>query len=109
MSPTIPERTATAADLADHAARARRALDGQQRPRTLHAIAEQAVKLTHCPHCSAVPGRVCKRGGGYHVARFAAAVERGTMTSAEFEGILDELGAFRSNTVVYDVKPAGAR
>lgn len=108
MTTIQPHRTATPEELADHAARVDRALDGQQRPRTLHAICEQAVKLTHCPHCCKVPGQACKRGGGFHVARFAAAVERGTMTSAEFEGILDELGAFRSGTVIYDVKPGGA-
>ena len=52
MNRTVPpERTVTAAELADHAARAERALAGRQLPRTIHALREQGARLVQCPVC----------------------------------------------------------
>ena len=110
MTGGIPrERTATAAELADEAARAERARTGRQRPRTLHTLCEQAAVLVLCGQCWAPRGTPCSRGlrtthavlgpPGYHVTRFAEARRRGLITEAELTSVLGRAG---SATIIGD-------
>ena len=101
--PHPPERTATVAERADHSARTERACTGQQRPRTLHALCEQAAVLVPCGHCWARPGAACVTGpAGYHLARFGRARRRGLLTEAELAAVLDKAGVFTNATVIRD-------
>jgi hypothetical protein len=104
MPPTIPERTATAAELADHDARAERALTGQQLPRTMHALCEQAVRLVNCPQCWARPGSPCTITGvpGYHLARWGRAERRGLITRAELAGVVAGLDVIALHVIIRD-------
>jgi hypothetical protein len=103
MSTTIPrERTATAGELADEAARAERARTGQPLPRTLHALCEQAARLVNCGHCWARPGTPCEAPDGYHLARVARATRRGLMTVAEFATVTAPLDVFTDGTLIRD-------
>jgi hypothetical protein len=103
MKTTIPcERTATAAELADEAARAERARTGQQLPRTLHALCEQAARLVNCGHCWARPGTPCDGLDGWHLARFARARKRGLLTAAEFASVTEGLDVFTGGTLIRD-------
>lgn len=103
MSDTMPYRTATAAELADHAARTERARTGRQLPRTLHALCEQSGRLVDCGHCWARPGTPCVSGpDGYHLARFARAYRRGLLTGPEFTGLIADGDVFTGATVIRD-------
>ena len=109
MHDTIPlERTATAAELADEADRAERARAGQQRPRTLHALCEQAAVLVPCGQCWAPRGTPCSRGAsgpGYHVARFAWARRRGLLAEAELADVFEAADVIANDTIVRDGTP----
>jgi hypothetical protein len=75
-------------------------------PRTLHAICELA-RLAACGVCQAgAPTQPCVCSGsgpdGLHVARFAAALHRGLITSADFAAVIDAAGVFTNATIVYD-------
>jgi hypothetical protein len=109
MTDTVPtERTATAAELADLAARNERAEAGRTLPRTRHALCEQGAVMVPCPHCWARRGTPCVTGlgisgpVGYHVARFGRARRRGLLTEAELAALLDSLDAFTTETIVQD-------
>jgi hypothetical protein len=104
-----PERTATAAVLADEAARIERALSGQQRPRTLHAMIAQGPVLLACGHCGTAPGRPCTRSGGCHLARFQDAERRGLITRAELVRVVGDLVVIAAGAVVRDPGPAITR
>lgn|SRR5487761_618160 len=102
-----PERTATAAELADHAARMERARTGQLLPRTLHALCEQAAIRVPCGQCWFAPGTPCASdasGPGYHLARFARGRRRGLITEAELAAVLDEAGVITLATIVRDAR-----
>jgi len=106
---TIPQppegRTLTTAGRADHDARIERARTGRQLPRTLHALCEQAARLTRCGSCGQKPGRACTdvRGvDGFHLARFARARASGLITSAEFASVIADADVFTGSTVVLD-------
>ena len=99
---TLPERTATPAELDDVAARIERARTGQQLPRTLHALCEQAARLVNCGHCWARPGTPCVAPGGYHLARFARASVRGLMAADEFAVVLGGRDVFDGGTLIVD-------
>jgi hypothetical protein len=96
------ERTATPAELADESARATRARAGRQRPRTLHALIEQAARLLPCEHCGGRPGNACDGADGYHLARLAEARRRGLITAPEMDAILDAAGVITNGTVIRD-------
>lgn len=104
MQETIPrERTAAAAELADEAARSGRARTGQQLPRTLHALCEQAARLVNCGHCWTGPGTPCDSPDGYHLARFARARRRGLLTVPEMSAVLMAAGpVFTDATIIRD-------
>jgi hypothetical protein len=103
MKTTIPrERIATAAELADEAARTEQALTGAQLPRTLHALCEQGARLANCGECWQKPGTPCDGPDGYHLARFARARKRGLLTEAEFASVTEGLDVFTSATVIRD-------
>lgn len=103
MTNTIPrERAATAAELADEAARAERARTGRQHRRTLHALCEQAARMVECRYCGARPGTQCTRRGGYHLARFVRAFIQGRMAADEFAVVLGGLDVFTEATVIRD-------
>ena len=99
-----PERTASPAELADETARIERAQAGQPRPRTMHALCEQAARLVNCGHCWARPGTPCVSGpDGYHLARFGRARRRGLLTGAELDTVLDAAGpVLTAGTIVRD-------
>ena len=85
---TMPERTATPAELCDEITRAERARTGQQLPRTLHALCEQAARLVVCTHCGARPGMLCDGLDGYHLARFVTAFTQRLITPAEAADVI---------------------
>ncbi len=102
---TAPERTATAAELADEAARIERALTGRQLARTLHALCEQSARLVPCEECGAPSAMPCGRRPvpGSHLARFAAAYRRGLLTDAEMDTVLHAAGpVFTSHSLIRD-------
>jgi hypothetical protein len=103
--PQPPERTATAAELADHAARTERALAGRPLPRTLHALIEQAARLVPCGLCWQCPGRACDGRDGFHLARFCRARRRGLITADEMASVLAGYEVFSGATIVRDVTP----
>lgn len=98
---TLPERTATAAELAADAARIERARTGHAR-RTLHALCEQAARLVNCGYCGARPGTPCVAPRGYHLARFARACLQDLMAVEEFTVALGGLDVFTGSTVIWD-------
>jgi len=102
-------RVLTELERADEAARIKRALSGQLRPRTLYALCEQGPRLIQCPHCGQKPGRACTDAGGqdgYHLARFAQARRRGLITADEMTAMLAAAGdVFTAATIIR----AGAR
>jgi len=104
MAPTIPHRTATPDELADHDARVERALTGQQLPRTLHALCEQGARLVNCGQCWAPPGRPCTVSGvpGYHLARWQRAERRGLITRAELAAVVATLEVIAPQVIVRD-------
>jgi hypothetical protein len=86
MTDTIPrpERKLTEAERAEEDARTGRALAGQPRPRTLHALCEQSARLVRCGQCGQKPGRACSDAGGvdgYHLDRFLRAIDRELITA----------------------------
>ncbi len=100
-----PGRTATPAELCDEIIRAERALTGRQRPRTLHALCEQAARLIRCGQCGQKRGRACSDAGGldcFHLGRFAQAVVRDLMTAAEFARVIEDLDVFTAATIIRD-------
>jgi hypothetical protein len=97
-----PERKLTELERADEAARIARALIGQLRPRTLHAICEQSARLIPCTYCGARAGSACRRQGGYHLARFVRAYVTGRITSAEWPTVLGDLDVFTNATIIRD-------
>jgi hypothetical protein len=99
---TTRERTATPAELADEVSRIERALTGQQRPRTLHALCEQAARLTDCEHCGARPGSACRGRAGFHLDRFITAAVQGLMVADEFATVLSGLDVFTGATLIRD-------
>lgn len=107
MTTTIPrpERKLTEAERADETARIERALTGQQRPRTLHALCEQAVRPLRCLHCGQKPGRACTDAGGadgYHFSRFIRAYVEGRLVADEFAVVLGDLDVFTNATIIRD-------
>ena len=105
MTNTIAqERRLTEAERADEDARIERALTGQLRGRTLHAICEQSARLIECQHCGARPGKVCRRGGGYHLARFVRAYVRGLIIMDEMVTVLGGLDVFTAATIIRDAR-----
>ncbi len=113
MNDTVDEsRQLTELERADHAARMERARSNQQRPRTLHALCEQAAVLVPCGQCWAPRGTACSQGAagpGYHVERFARARRRGLLTVTELAAVLDEAGVFTNATIVRDAGPGTSR
>lgn len=97
-----PERIATAAELAGHAARMERARTGRQLPRTAHALTMQGSRLTPCGHCGARPGFPCSPDGD-HLARFVGAQERGLLTRAELAAVAAALDVIAWHVVVRGV------
>jgi hypothetical protein len=101
-----PERVLTELERADEAARLQRARSGQLRPRTLHALCQQAARLLQCPGCGQKPGRACADAGGqdgYHLARFAQARRRGLLTADEMAMVLAAAGdVFTNATTIQD-------
>ena len=79
-----------------------RARTGQLRPRTLHALCEQAARLIPCTYCGARPGSVCTSPDGYHLRRFVGAIGRGLMTVGELPTVLGDLDVFTAGTVIRD-------
>jgi len=82
-------------------------------PRSLHVICE-LTRLAACGYCAATtphwPCVSCGAGpDGLHVARFAAALRRGLITSADFAAVIETAGAFTNGTVVYDQILGGGR
>ena len=111
MHDTIPQspegRPPTAAQLADEDARLDRALTGQQRPRTLHALIEQGARLVPCGHCWQRGGRPCTVSGpdGYHLARFMRAERRGLLTRVELARVVAGFTVIAPHIMVLDVTP----
>lgn len=100
-----PERKLSETERADEAARAERALAGQQRPRTLHAIIEQAARLVNCGQCWARPGTPCDGADGYHVARFCRASRKGLLTGQDMATVLAAAGdVFTNATIIRDAR-----
>jgi hypothetical protein len=99
-----PERTATPAELCDESARIERALSGQQKPRTLHALIEQGARLVPCGHCGRGPGVFCLAPYGcYHLARFAEGRHRGLITANEMATVIQTAGdVFTAATLIRD-------
>jgi hypothetical protein len=96
-----PERKLTELERADEAARMARALIGQLRPRTLHAICEQSARLIPCPHCGARHSRTCP--GGYHLARFVEAYVAQLVTAEEMARVIQAAGdVFTLATIIRD-------
>lgn len=104
MNNRMPERTATAAELADETARIQRALTGQQLPRTLHALVEQGARLVHCGQCWQRPGEPCTISGapGYHLARWQRAERRGLITRAELARVVAGLEVIAPHVIIRD-------
>jgi len=103
MTETVPtERTATAAELADEAARIDRARTGTQLPRTLHALCQQGARLLPCPQCWQRPARPCTVSGtpGDHLARYQEALRRGLITSGELASVISELPVVAPHVIV---------
>ena len=98
MTNTMPERTATPAELCGEISRA----GGQRRPRTLHALCEQAARLIGCPQCGARPGRVCHGRDGYCLGRFVQAYVQGLMVADEWATVLGGLDVFTNATIIRD-------
>lgn len=73
-----------------------------ERPRTLHALCEQAARLIDCQHCGTMAGRPCRRPGGYHLHRFVRAYVRGLVRPEEFTVILSGLDVFTVASIVRD-------
>jgi hypothetical protein len=107
MHDRIPERTATAAELADETARIERARTGQQLPRTLHALCQQGARLVPCGQCWQRPGRPCTRyyPPGDHLARYLRAERRGLITRAELAGVIVGLDVIAAHVIIPDVTP----
>lgn len=104
-----PERTATAAELADESARLERARSGQPLPRTLHALIEEGPRLLPCGHCGTRPPSPCTRDSGYHLARFQDAGRRGLITRAELVRVVADLVVIAPGALVRDPGPAITR
>jgi hypothetical protein len=105
MNRTVPpERTVTAAELADHAARAERALAGRQLPRTIHALREQGARLVQCPVCWQRPGLRCTRfyPPGDHLGRYQRAERQGLITRAELGSVVAALEVIAAHVIIRD-------
>jgi hypothetical protein len=94
MADTIPhprERTATAAELADEAARLERARAAACEPLP---EACSGARLLDCPQCSARHPAPCTLTGrpGFCLARIAAARAAGLISAAAMEAALDAAG-----------------
>jgi len=100
----LPERTATEAELDDHADRTDRALTGRQLPRTVHALGRQGARLVPCGHCGRRPGTGCS-DRGEHLARFVAAQERGLITRTELASVAAVLDVIAWHVIVPDAAP----
>jgi hypothetical protein len=87
--------------------RMERALTGQQRPRTLHALIEQGARLVPCGHCWQRGGRPCTVSGpdGYHLARFMRAERRGLLTRVELARVVAGFTVIAPHIMVLDVTP----
>ena len=105
MHDRIPERTATAAELAEETVRIERALAGRMLPRTLHALIQQGAAMVPCGVCWQDRGRACDGRNGYHLARFERAHRRGLITRAELVGVVDGLDVIAERALVLDVTP----
>jgi hypothetical protein len=93
----------TELERADEAVRMERARTGQMRPRTLHALCEQAARLIPCEHCGQRPSRACQRPAGFHLARFAQARRRGLLTADEMAMVIWAAGdVFTAATIIRD-------
>ena len=105
MHNRIPERTATAAQLADETARIERAQAGKELPRTPHALAEQGALLVNCGVCWQRPGRPCTRfyPPGNHLGRYMRAERRGLITRAELAGVVAGLDVVADHVIIPDV------
>ena len=106
MDTIAQERKLTELERAGEAARAGRALAGQLRPRTLHALCEQSARLVRCGQCGQKPGRACTDAGGvdgYHLARFVAGIDRQLITTEEIAvTALGDVDVFTLATVIRD-------
>ena len=105
MNRTVPpERTVTAAELADHAARAERALAGRQLPRTIQALREQGARLVQCPVCWQRPGLRCTRfyPPGDHLGRYQRAERQGLITRAELGSVVAALEVIAAHVIIRD-------
>jgi hypothetical protein len=103
MEDTVNQpRKLTEAERADEAARIERALSGQQRPRSLQAIIEQAARLVNCGQCWARPGTPCDGADGYHVARFCRASRKGLLTGQDMATVFETAGVFTNATIIRD-------
>jgi hypothetical protein len=91
--------------------RMERALTGQQRPRTLHALCQQGARLVNCGECWQRPGRPCTVSGpdGYHLGRFMRAERRGLITRAELARVVSGFVVIGSHVIVLDVAPEPIR
>ena len=96
---------ATPAELCDEISRADRARTGQQQPRTLHALCEQAARLIECPQCGARSGRVCRAVDGDRLGRFVRAAVEGLMVADEFATVLGGLDVFTNATIICEWWP----
>ena len=83
------------------------------RPQTMHAICE-LTRLASCDYCQASGlDQPCAGSGsrpdGFHIARFAAAYQRGLITAADFTAITRATGLFGNATLIYDDTLGGGR
>jgi hypothetical protein len=95
-----PERTATAAELADHAARMERARSAACEPLP---EACSGARLLDCPQCHARHPAPCTLPGspGFCLARIAAARAKGLISEAAMEAALYAAGpVFTAATII---------
>jgi hypothetical protein len=101
--PAPQERRRTELERADETARMKRALTGQQRPRTLHALIEQGPRLIPCRQCGQRPGTPCDGWAGYHLGRFTDARDRSLITAGEITStVLGGVDIFTASTIIRD-------
>ena len=75
----------------------------------LREISEAALSA-NCGFCWSPPGEPCvtQHPAGMHVARYARAMRKGLLTSADLALVLDEVGVFTEASVLYEAGQVAA-